>query len=46
MKKGDKAPAEQPRDPEEEGSAAKVPQAPAPASRDPEEEGSAARPER
>lgn len=34
-----------PRDPEEEGSAAKVPQEPNPAT-DPEEEGSGARPER
>jgi hypothetical protein len=45
-KKREDRPAPVPRDPEEEGSAAKVPQRPSPRDNDPEEEGSAGRPER
>lgn len=45
-KKQENRPAPARRDPEEEGSAAKVPQPPSPRDNDPEEEGSAGRPQR
>jgi hypothetical protein len=45
-KKREDPPAPVSRDPEEEGSAARVPQSPSPRDNDPEEEGSAGRPQR